>query len=266
MYNLEWDEFQNNAGNTLKNLLSDTAYTDVTLVCDDDNQMKAHKVVLSSCSPFFKNLLMKNPHPSPLIYLKGISFAELNSIIKFIYLGQTEVKQDDLNHFLEVAKDLKVQGLIGETRNLTPVNDVSSNAQNYAATLDTPRDEVKEVVEDIKTELEQIRDFNQYNFPTEVTDTSVTDVTSESFNCDHCSFGTRSSSSLQRHQKLIHTVSREKLQCNLCEKVFSLPHGLAQHNKKSHDIKKYSCNKCGFETIGEYRLKVHLKRMHTNDL
>ena len=60
MFNLQWDEFQNNSGNTLKNLLADKNYTDVTLACDDDKQIKAHQVILSSYSSFFQN-----PTPTP---------------------------------------------------------------------------------------------------------------------------------------------------------------------------------------------------------
>merc|ERR1719186_1853655 len=108
---LSWSEFGSCASNTFIDLLSDQDFTDVTLVCDDDKQIKAHKVILSSCSPLFRRILKNNPHQHPLIYLNGIIFDNLQSVIKFIYLGQTEVEQDDLELFMKAGKELEIKGL-----------------------------------------------------------------------------------------------------------------------------------------------------------
>jgi hypothetical protein len=127
----------------------------------------------------------------------------------------------------------------------------------------------KEEIKPVKQEDEpQSQNCSQYDIFEEPLDIAVEGVKmiekdTESFHCEMCDFGTKSSSSLHRHQKLIHSASRTKYQCNICEKAFSLPHGLAQHKKTAHDDTKYSCNVCDFESIGEYRLKVHIKRMHT---
>ena len=72
--NYSWAEFETFTSGTLTDLFFDKDFLDVTLACDDGQQIKAHKVVLSSCSSFFKNILLKNPHPSPLIYLKGVKY------------------------------------------------------------------------------------------------------------------------------------------------------------------------------------------------
>merc|ERR1719186_827932 len=109
---LSWSEFESCASSTFIDLLSDQDFTDVTLVCDDDKQIKAHKVILSSCSPLFRRILTNNPHQHPLIYLNGIIFDNLQSVIKFIYLGQTEVEQDDLELFMKAGKDLQIKGLL----------------------------------------------------------------------------------------------------------------------------------------------------------
>ena len=114
-FNLNWNEFGSCTVDTFKELLSDQDFTDVTLACDDDKHLKAHKAILSSCSPFFKKILKKNPHQHPLVYLKGVDYSSLQSIIQFIYLGQTEVGQEDLEPFLAAAKDLEIRGL-NETR------------------------------------------------------------------------------------------------------------------------------------------------------
>ena len=232
LFSLEWDKFQINAGNTLKMLLADTNYTDVTLACDDDKQIKAHKVILSSCSSFFQNLLLKNPHPNPLIYMKGITYAEMDSIVKFMYLGQTEVKQEDLKHFMEIAQELKIKGLLGESGKA--MAEVSSSQDDPEVKEGNVEDAVN-----VKHEYESSDQNNtlpENNYNDETPDNGVECIQSfesntESFNCEQCDFETKSSSSLHRHQKFF---CKQKYPCNQCEKVFSLPHGLVQHKKKVH--------------------------------
>ena len=65
---LQWNDFQENITSTFKELREDTELTDVTLACEDGQQIETHKVVLASSSPFFMELLKKNEHPHPLIY------------------------------------------------------------------------------------------------------------------------------------------------------------------------------------------------------
>merc|ERR1719186_2256700 len=108
---LSWNEFGSSAQRTFRNLLNDQYFTDVTLVSCDHKQIKAHKVILSSSSQFFNQILLSNPHQHPLLFLKDICYSDLFSIIKFIYLGHTEVTQTDLDHFMEAAKVLQIEGL-----------------------------------------------------------------------------------------------------------------------------------------------------------
>eukprot|EP00092_Neocalanus_flemingeri_P016310 GFUD01017655.1.p1 GENE.GFUD01017655.1~~GFUD01017655.1.p1 ORF type:complete len:300 (+),score=87.50 GFUD01017655.1:37-936(+) len=114
MFNLSWIEFDNVASNTFKQLLGEADFVDVTLVSDDLKQIKAHKVILSACSSIFKKMLQQNPQQQPIIYLTGVAYKEMQSMVNFMYLGQTEVEQDDLNHFMEVAAKFDVKGLSQE--------------------------------------------------------------------------------------------------------------------------------------------------------
>ena len=83
---------------------------DCTLSCGPQ-QIQAHKLILSSCSPFFRTVFKQNPHAHPLLYLKGISYTDLQAVITFMYHGEVNVAQEDLNNFLQVAEELKVKGL-----------------------------------------------------------------------------------------------------------------------------------------------------------
>ena len=111
---IDWKDFEANASCTFMQLWQDKDFTDVTLVTSDDQQIMSHKVILSSCSELFKNILKRNQHHSPLIYLKDISQSHLEMIIKFMYMGQCEVPEDELQDFIKAGKDLKVRGLFDQ--------------------------------------------------------------------------------------------------------------------------------------------------------
>merc|ERR1712083_891973 len=107
---LKWNDFESNISAAFRELREDKDFFDVTLACDDD-QIQAHKVILSACSPFFRKVLRRNKHEHPLLYLKGVKYADLISVLNFMYMGEVNVAQEELNSFLAVAEYLKVKGL-----------------------------------------------------------------------------------------------------------------------------------------------------------
>jgi len=107
---LRWNDFESNISSAFRELRDDKDFFDVTLACDDE-QIQAHKVILSACSPFFRNVLRRNPHQNPLLYLKGVKYSDLQSVLNFMYHGEVNVAQEELNSFLAVAEDLRVKGL-----------------------------------------------------------------------------------------------------------------------------------------------------------
>merc|ERR1711892_1211286 len=107
---LHWKDFEANMTVALKDLREEKDFFDVTIACDD-NQIQAHKVILSACSTFFRNLLRRNPHQHPLLYLKGVQYKDLLGILDFMYNGEVNVAEEELKQFLAVAADLKVKGL-----------------------------------------------------------------------------------------------------------------------------------------------------------
>jgi len=107
---LRWNDFESNISVAFRELRDDKDFFDVTLACDDE-QLSAHKVILSACSPFFRNVLRRNPHQHPLLYLKGVKYTDLQAVLNFMYHGEVNVAQEELNSFLAVAEDLRVKGL-----------------------------------------------------------------------------------------------------------------------------------------------------------
>ena len=94
-------------------LREDKEFSDVTLVCEDGHQLEAHKLILVASSPFFLNLLKKSRHPHPLVYMKGIKFEDLQAMVDFLYRGEANVFQENLESFLAIAEELKLKGLSG---------------------------------------------------------------------------------------------------------------------------------------------------------
>ena len=110
---LKWNDFQENAISAFGTLREDREFADVTLACEDGQQVEAHKVILALSSPFFLNLLRRNNHPHPLIYMRGVKAEDLVAMIDFLYFGEANVYQENLDSFLAVAEELQLKGLMG---------------------------------------------------------------------------------------------------------------------------------------------------------
>ena len=115
---LKWNDFQENVNSAFGNLREDNEFADVTLACEDGQQIEAHKVILAASSPFFQTLLKRNKHPHPLIYMRGVKSEDLLAIVDFLYCGEANVYQDNLDSFLAIAEELKLKGLMGQSRDI----------------------------------------------------------------------------------------------------------------------------------------------------
>ena len=107
---LRWNDFESQLSGSFKEIRESKDFFDVTLV-SDERQLEAHKVIISACSPFFRDILRRNPHQHPMLYLRGVKHKELESVLDFIYHGEVNVAQNDLNSFLAVAEELQIKGL-----------------------------------------------------------------------------------------------------------------------------------------------------------
>ena len=112
---LQWNDFQDNVKNAFGNLRESSDFVDVTLACEDGHQIEAHKVILASSSPFFQAILKKNIHSHPLIYMRGMKSVDLVAMVDFLYSGEANVYQENLDSFLAIAEELQLKGLQGST-------------------------------------------------------------------------------------------------------------------------------------------------------
>lgn len=109
-YAVNWNNHMNHVRKAFDSLLTNCELTDVILYAEGQ-KIGAHKMLLSACSTYFKNLFMELPQEHPVIVLKGISYFVLIDILKFIYNGEVSVDSEVFDSFLQTAEFLQISGL-----------------------------------------------------------------------------------------------------------------------------------------------------------
>ncbi|XP_022909290.1 modifier of mdg4-like isoform X2 [Onthophagus taurus] len=112
-FSLRWTNFHSNITAGFHDLLEANDMVDVTLAVEG-HFLQAHKIVLSICSPYFKQLFRINPCKHPIVILKDVSFGNMKDILEFMYLGEVNVLRENLSAFLRTAELLQVKGLTGD--------------------------------------------------------------------------------------------------------------------------------------------------------
>ena len=87
----------------MKELMMNEDFSDVTLVTEDKRQIKANINILSACSPIFKDI-----KSTTMMYLRGIQYSEMESIMQHIYLGEATFYEERMDEFFAVAKSLEI--------------------------------------------------------------------------------------------------------------------------------------------------------------
>ena len=125
---LKWNDFQTNVSTTFRKLRTSDHFYDVTLVSDDQQHVSAHKVVLSSSSEYFKNILTSNKHSHPMLCLSGVNQEDLKNILDYVYNGEIQIYQDQLDQFLSIAQRFQLEGLMQGKEETSPEPDKFENA------------------------------------------------------------------------------------------------------------------------------------------
>ena len=157
---LKWNDFNSNVSKSFSLLRNEDYLHDVTLVGDDHKQILAHKLVLSACSEYFRNIFKNNKHSHPLICLDGINSQDLNNVMDYIYNGEIQIYQDDLDRFLTIAQRLKLEGLLSSgTTEGTKEENVQEDKQEIKKEVQPRRNSFRErqiVREEFKIKKQRI--------------------------------------------------------------------------------------------------------------
>ena len=251
--NLCWKEFQKTTTAAFTNLHGKDDFTDITLVCNTGRQIKAHKVILSAVSIFFKTVFQQNPHQHPLIYLQGVSFENLNYILDFIYLGEVKVIQEDLETFLNVAEELQIDGLKRQEHSDedNPKPDIPLNIK-VELPFDTP---VKSMLDD-ETSVDE----------KEVISSPKTKYLEGKILlfCNDCDFTSHFKANLKRHNRKFHGSSLIQNDTTLATSSNTNHDGSALMilEKTNNEHKMLNCRTCGFFFTNSENLEIHMQLEH----
>lgn len=109
---VRWNSYKSNLQTAFPKLLTSEHFVDVTLACEKQ-YIKCHKIVLSACSVYFETLLVNNPCQHPIIFMKDVEFWEIKALVEFMYKGEVNVSQNQLDSLLKSAESLQIRGLSG---------------------------------------------------------------------------------------------------------------------------------------------------------
>ena len=258
---LQRNDFQENLKHAFGNLREDNEFADVTLACEDGQQFEAHKVILVASSPFFHHLLKLNKHSHPLIYMRGIKSEDLNTIIDFLYCGEANVFQENLDSFLAIAEELKLKGLTGQTDcdedkfekshtsklpmqtkiktavkhdqeqpanfksvcTVQQILNVDNNFEQRVAVIPSyVSGDLKELDEQVKSMMERSKNMIQHGKSHRKT----------AYTCKVC--GKEGDASSIKDHIEAHHLEGTSLPCNACEKTFRSMLSLRRHKCKSN--------------------------------
>ena len=282
-YNLNWATYSDHLKEMLHDMMTSEELSDVTLICDDKIQFKAHKIVLSSCSSVFKNIIKNLPEKNSGIYLRGIQHQEMESILEFMYLGVATFHQEQMTEFLNVAKSLEIKEIsndvefgdqninfndIPETREGIIQDIISEDVEfdheniNVDDILESGEDRIKDVI-DVPQNEQVIKSEDKAN----TTDNnkifkhaSFMLNTDGKFQCNQCESSYTSKRHLRRHIKTVHEGI--KYDCSQCSQQFTQGSSLKIHIQSFHKGVKFACSECDHQSSTRQNLTLHIQSIH----
>ena len=257
---LKWNDFQENVNTAFKDLRTDNEFTDVTLACEDGHQVDAHKVILSASSPFFQNLLKRNKHAHPLIYMRGMNSEDLLAIVDFLYCGEANICQDNLDAFLKIAEELQLKGLNGgEGRGGEGgIYDSNSSKQTYNYT-------VSSIVTQKKNDTLQTQSHNK----DQQLYSMAVSLPKHEFSGDLNELDGKIQTMIGRGENMMKMGTKQMIKayvCQVCGKEGALT-TIRDHIEANHlEGICIPCNICEKSFRSRHSLRMHNSRSHTNNV
>ena len=279
--NLKWNKFRETAEKAFIDLGSSGDFSDVTLASADGQQVEAHRVIMSSCSPVLRRILVKISHPHPILYMKGMSMVDLSNLVKFVYTGEISIEQESIENFLETANELQIAGL------------TKSNTHEDGNDMNTmvcqEREELREGSKAIEeSEAEEVFEENvkiEADCENEYTDLNIDNI------CHYqdCRKQFSNGANLKKHIKNLHqiyeclknddatkteenvgrfqqidSVSEEGKNhtCDRCGVENKSGKAFMKHRQQEHPGETFLCKECGKEFVSNNNLNIHKKSAH----
>lgn len=239
-FNLKWDDHKNNIVRSIKEMREAEDFYDVTLVGDDHQQVSAHKVILSTCSQYFKKVLKQNKHPFPLLCLWGLNHSDLKNILDYIYFGEIQLTQEEVNRFLEVAQKLELDGAVQKNnlqnaatavQQLEPTNEIylmtgGGECMNIGSEFVPKYDEPPAI---FKSEPENLEELDKLVLK------GFSKTSANLHQCNHCPKSFTTTSHAKDHAE--YHIEGLNFLCKYCGKSFKTRHQRRGH--ESHERKTF---------------------------
>ena len=252
---LKWNNFFTNFSDQLRQLKKDEDYVDVTLVTEDGEEIKAHKLILAMCSPFFKKVLSSKNHPHPLLYMKGVDYSTLSYLTSFINDGEVNVPQEGLENFLAVAKELKIKGLINdslEKKDIFIEEDIFGEDKEAAEDSDTFSESFNDRKEDIS-----------YLFPKPNDDIKdFSSLVSTNPNLKKIENPVMNFSNLEEIEEELIEKRNGFWHCKRCGKITSSKYNIKSHIETHVEGVSYPCDHCGKLFRSRNSVRKHISVKH----
>ena len=245
---LQWNDFKENVNTAFGKLREDNDFSDVTLVCEDGKQLEAHQIILATSSPFFENLFRKKKRPSPMIFMRGVKYEDLVAILDFLYIGEANVFQENLDSFIAIAGELQLKGLTAESKDGSVKNEEQSGPENR---FNRNKQAIKQIP--LPPHHEDVHGIDQKNMVAKTVDTSIS--------VDLEGLDDQINSMINLTEK-VDQAYRKMVICNVCghegPRAFVVRHIEAKHiTGVSHP-----CDICGKTARSRHALRVHKMNHH----
>ena len=271
--NMNWHTYSDHLKEMMENLMNSSKSADVTLVSEDKTKFKAHKFILSACSPLFKSIIDELPYKEEsFIYLRGVQPQEMKSILQFIYLGQTTIHQDSMNELLNVAKSLEIKEISKDDEMddvyTTSDDEIEDNFETFTENDKISSNGGQENDEhSIKLQNAIVKNYKSPNNKSylmeEINQTDKKFIVKDEagqYKCDKCEKHFLHLNHLYRHSRGVHEGVRYP--CNICKKTFIEKRNLKLHIESIHQGIKYSCDLCDSVFTQKCSLFSHMKKKH----
>ena len=247
-YSLMWHTYSDHLRSMMKEMMMNEDFSDVTLVTEDKKQIKANINILRACSPVFKDILKKEKNSNQIMYLRGIEFPEMESIMQFMYLGEATFSKERIDEFLAVAKSLEIK----EICNAGPEPNEYDEPDNESSVCDS-----ETTTENLEEET-VISDQMEMKAPQERK--RRVDSVNVKYECDQCHKTYSGGRELSRHKQSAH--QGVKYDCDQCDHQARRQDNLALHIQSIHEGIKYACGQCDLQFTQKSNLRTHIKKKH----
>ena len=240
-FSLKWNDYQSNWNKSLSEFRRTTDLSDVTLISDDKIKFSAHKIILSACSNIFKFIFKDNTHASSLLYLGGVSSVHLGLILDYMYHGEVNLYQEQLDSFLDSARKLEVEGIFGaDEEHFSEEEILKPDEGMQDLNMELEEKQIVKTEQALKrqqsrTAFNDITKFDVGSLTPEEIEQKTTDLYEEKdrvFNCLACEYTCQRSGHMKRHIE-VH-FDGLSFACTFCNKEFRSKNSLIKHKSTRH--------------------------------